>query len=218
MSDVRDLLVDTAHRVFGAGGGWAEVEKAGLLEVAETGDLGDVAAVIRIAAYHATELEDFSERVMPAVADERRRAALLRAIQITGALARVRDITVRYASERRQFGQPLNHFQAVQQQLAELAGEVALAAAAVDEAVADPTARRIAEAKIVAGRAAGRGAAIAHQVHGAIGFTREHELHRYTTRLWQWRDEAGSESRWAESLGDLYAHAGADRVWEVLTS
>ena len=142
----------------------------------------------------------------------------MRAIQMTGALARVRDLSVAYAAERRQFGQPLNRFQAVQQALAELAGEVALAEAAVADAIDDPSPRRVAAAKVVAGRAAGRCAAIAHQVHGAIGFTREHELHRYTTRLWRWRDDFGGEARWAESLGDLYAHAGADRAWEVITS
>jgi acyl-CoA dehydrogenase len=217
VSDVRDLLVETAERVFKRGRGWDEVEKAGLLEVGEGGDLGDVAAVIRVSAYHASEIE-FAERVMPALDDERRRGALMRAVQMTGALARVRDITIRYAAERQQFGQPLNRFQAVQQQLAELAGEVALATAAVDDAIADPSPRRVAAAKVVAGRAATRSAAIAHQVHGAIGFTREHELHRFTTRLWRWRDDYGVESQWAESIGDLYAHAGADRVWEVLTA
>lgn len=217
MSDVRDLLVETAERVFARNGGWDEVEKAGLLDVGETGDLGDVAAVIRVSAYHATEL-DYAERAMPPLDDERRRGALMRAIQITGALARVRDLTVRYAGERQQFGQPLNRFQAIQQELAELAGETALATAAVDDAIADPSPRRVAVAKVIAGRSAGRSAAIAHQVHGAIGFTQEHQLHRFTTRLWRWRDEFGGESRWAESLGDLYAHAGTDRVWEVVTS
>lgn len=217
MSDIRDLLVETAERVFREGAGWDAIEAVGLTEVGETGDLGDVAAVIRVSAYHATDL-DFAERVMPPMADERRRGALMRAIQMTGALARVRALTVRYAAERHQFGQPLNRFQAVQQEIAELAGEVALATAAVEEAVDDPSPRRIAAAKIVAGRAASRASAIAHQVHGAIGFTREHQLHRYTTRLWRWRDDFATEARWAESLGDLYAHEGADRAWEVLTS
>ncbi len=141
----------------------------------------------------------------------------MRSAQMVGALERVRELTVGYAAERRQFGQPLNRFQAVQQQLAELAGEVALAAAAVEVAAADPTPLRVAAARVVAGRAAGRASAIAHQVHGAIGFTHEHPLHRFTTRLWRWRDEHGTEAAWAESLGTLLARAGADRVWEALT-
>lgn len=218
MSEVRDLLVATAHEVFGREGGdvEAEIAKSGLAGVAEEGDLGDVAAVIRVSAYHGTE-SDFADRVMPALDNDRRRGALLRSIQMAGALERVRDLTVRYAGEREQFGQRLNRFQAVQQQLAELAGLVALAGAAVEEAVAEPSGKRIAVAKVVTGSAAGRGAAIAHQVHGAIGFTHEHMLHRFTTRLWRWRDEYGTEAVWSEGLGDLLARVGGDRVWEVTT-
>ena len=44
------------------------------------------------------------------------------------------------------------------------------------------------------GEAAGIGAAIAHQMHGAIGFTQEHQLHYLTRRLWSWRDEFGNEA------------------------
>lgn len=218
MSEVRDLLVQTAHDVFGREGGdvEAEIEKSGLGAVAEEGDLGDVAAVIRVSAYHAID-GDYADRVMPPLDDERRRLALLRAIQIAGALDRVQELTVTYARERQQFGQPINRFQAVQQELAELAGQVALAGAAVDQAVEEPSGKRVAVAKVVAGEAAGRVAALAHQIHGAIGFTHEHRLHRYTTRLWRWRDEGGTEPAWAENLGDLLARVGGERVWEVTT-
>ncbi|HEX6351275.1 MAG TPA: acyl-CoA dehydrogenase family protein [Candidatus Dormibacteraeota bacterium] len=219
MSAERDLLLETAHRVFGreSADAWAEVEKSGLADLGEEAPLADVAEVIRASAYHGTEI-DFAEKVMPEVGDAQRRGALMRSIQMLGALERVRDLTVTYAAERRQFGQALNRFQAVQQQLAELAGEVALAAAAVEAAVEDPLApRQVATAKIVAGSAAGRAAAIAHQVHGAIGFTHEHQLHRWTTRLWAWRDEFGTESAWSEALGDLVARTGGDRLWELIT-
>ena len=104
-----------------------------------------MAAVIRISAYHGTEI-DFADRVMPELGDPQRRGALMRALQMVGAMERVRDLTVSYAAERRQFGQPLNRFQAVQQQLAELAGEVALAGAAVEAAVADPLSPKHAQA------------------------------------------------------------------------
>ena len=219
LSEERELLLETAHRVFGRDSAdpWEEVEKAGLADLGAAADFGDVAAVIRVSAYHGTRI-DFAERVMPEVGDAQRRGALMRSQQIVGALERVRDLTVAYAGERRQFGQPINRFQAVQQALAELAGEVALAVAAADAAVEDPlSAKQVAAAKVVAGTAAGRAAAIAHQVHGAIGFTHEHKLHRWTTRLWAWRDEYGTESAWAEALGDLVARAGADRLWEVVT-
>ncbi len=227
-SEVLDLLLETAHRVFGreTSDPWDEVRRAGLdaLAAGQPGvGLPEIVTVVRVSAYHGTEIP-FAERVMleplgPGAGPEqlRRRAALMRSAQMVGALERVRELTVGYAAERRQFGQPLNRFQAVQQQLAELAGEVALAAAAVEVAAADPTPLRVAAARVVAGREAGRASAIAHQVHGAIGFTHEHPLHRFTTRLWRWRDEHGTEAAWAESLGTLLARAGADRVWEALT-
>jgi acyl-CoA dehydrogenase len=219
VSEISELLLETANRVFSkeSADPWREVEKAGLAKLGEEADLADVAAVIRVSAYHGTEI-DFADRVMPELGDPMRRGALMRSLQIAGALERVRDMTVAYAAERRQFGQPLNRFQAVQQQLAELAGEAALAGAAADAAVEDPlSAKQVAAAKVIAGRAASRGAAIAHQVHGAIGFTHEHQLHRWTTRLWAWRDQFGTESEWSESLGDLLARAGGDRLWEVVT-
>ena len=68
------------------------------------------------------------------------------------------------------------------------------------------------------GEAAGEGAGIAHQVHGAIGFTMEHILHRYSRRVWSWRDEFGSESIWAVRLGEAVAAKGSDALWATLAS
>ncbi len=76
----------------------------------------------------------------------------------------------------------------------------------------------VAAAKIRVGEAAGEGAAIAHQVLGAIGFTQEHVLHRYTRRLWAWRDDFGNESAWAVKLGTLVAAKGADGLWPMLAA
>ncbi len=58
---------------------------------------------------------------------------------------------------------------------------------------------------------------LAHQVHGAIGFTYEHSLHFATRRLWSWRAEFGSESVWAIELGRRVAARGADNLWNDLT-
>lgn len=140
--------------------------------------------------------------------------AATRTLLIAGALQAVLDTTVQYASDRAQFGKPIGRFQAVQQSLAVLAGQVAAAAAAADiaaERFPDPL--PLAAAKVRAGEAAGLGAAIAHQVHGAIGFTEEHHLHRLTRRLWAWRNEWGHEAEWSRLLGRHLAEAGADRLW-----
>jgi acyl-CoA dehydrogenase len=146
--------------------------------------------------------------------------AVMRSAQMAGALQTVLEESVRYATERVQFGRPIGRFQAIQQNLAVLAGQVAAATAAAEaaiEAVArDVASPAIAAAKIRTGEAAGIGAAIAHQVHGAIGFTQEHRLHHFTRRLWSWRDEFGNEAHWANSLGGAVAAAGADRLWRDL--
>ena len=56
------------------------------------------------------------------------------------------------------------------------------------------------------------GAGIAHQVHGAIGFTYEHGLH-FTRRLWSWRAEYGSGSEWSKILGEKAISNGHDKFW-----
>jgi alkylation response protein AidB-like acyl-CoA dehydrogenase len=76
----------------------------------------------------------------------------------------------------------------------------------------------VAAAKIRVGEAAGVGAGIAHQVLGAIGFTREHVLHRFTQRLWAWRDDFDNESAWAVRLGTLIAARGSEGLWPLLAS
>jgi hypothetical protein len=57
-----------------------------------------------------------------------------------------------------------------------------------------------------------------YQVHGAIGFTHEHSLHRVTRRLWSWRDEFGTESHWSRELGKEVSAAGADTLWPMITA
>jgi alkylation response protein AidB-like acyl-CoA dehydrogenase len=151
-----------------------------------------------------------------------RQGAILRAVQMAGALAAVLDLSVGYTQERVQFGRPLAKFQAIQQQLAELAAEAALATAAARTALDrfdDPDALfEVAAAKSQAGEAASRAAAIAHQVHGAIGFTREYALHHLTRRLWAWREEFGSEAFWQRRLGQLVAQQGADALWPQIAA
>jgi acyl-CoA dehydrogenase len=148
--------------------------------------------------------------------------AVMRSAQMAGALQSVLEMTVQYAQERVQFGRPIGRFQAVQQNLAVLAGQTAAATAAAEAAIEvasrDLESPAVAAAKIRAGEAAGIGAAIAHQMHGAIGFTQEHRLHYSTRRLWSWRDEFGSEAWWARRLGGAVAAAGADRLWTGITA
>ena len=153
--------------------------------------------------------------------------ATVRSVQAAGALEAILSRSVRYANERVAFERPIGKFQAVQQNLARLAGETSAALAAAGSA-ADTIAQtsafddtvllEAASAKIRTGEAAAEGSAIAHQVHGAIGFTNEHILHRYTLRLLSWRDDFGNESYWAAALGELVARRGANQFWPMLAA
>lgn len=147
--------------------------------------------------------------------------AFVRVAQAAGALDAALSISVGYVNERQQFGRALSKFQAVQQSLASFACEAAAAncaalgfAEALDRGSADYEA---AAAKLRVNRAIGVGTAVAHQVHGAIGFTRDYHLHPLTRRLWSARSEFGGDSYWADVLGTRIAQAGAGRYWADLT-
>lgn len=148
--------------------------------------------------------------------------AAMRTQQIAGALTRVTGMTTQYAQDRIQFGRPIGKFQAVQQNLAVVAGQTAAAVAAADlaaEAVANGIRPLpIAAGKARAGEAASIAAGIAHQVHAAMGFTMEHNLNFFTRRLWSWRDEFGNDSSWNRFVGRHMAKAGGARLWEEITA
>ncbi|MQA16046.1 MAG: acyl-CoA dehydrogenase [Pseudonocardiaceae bacterium] len=153
------------------------------------------------------------------------RGALARALQLCGAAERALELMVRHAGEREQFGRPIARFQAVTQQIALAAGEVAACRAATDAAVrsvadgfaAEATALAVGIAKSRTSAAAGTVAAIAHQVHGAMGFTLEHRLRLVTTRMWAWREEYGNEAHWDGVIGAAALAAGPEGVWRMIT-
>jgi acyl-CoA dehydrogenase len=152
----------------------------------------------------------------------RNRAALARAALMAGAARRALELSVAYAGEREQFGRPLAKFQVIQQYLAAMAGEVLLCEVAAEAAAlaldseAEATVP-VAAAKAAVSHASGLVCTLAHQVHGAIGFTQEHPLRHSTTRLWAWRDEWGNEDEWGEILGAGALDAGPDGLWPLLT-
>ena len=153
-----------------------------------------------------------------------RRGALARATMMSGALEKAMDLAVTYAQERQQFGRPISKFQAVQQNLAVLAGQTAAAVAAANLGIealsaANPDREEflIAVAKPRVGEAATLACEIAHQVHGAIGFTKEYALQLSTRRLWSWREEFGGDPEWAAKVGAYACRRGADALWPMLT-
>ena len=239
MSDTRRMLADMADPLFAELGpeasesDWAKLEELGLssLLVSETdcgfgGDRVDALTVFRLAGYHALGLP-LVDRIVANRAQEGTKGhfhlgAFARTAQIAGALDAALAMSVAYVNERQQFGRPLGKFQAVQQDLAIFACEAAAAncaAMGASEALdRGDAAFEIAAAKLRANRAASEGARIAHQVHGAIGFTQEYPLHHLTGRLRQWRSEFGGDAHWSKALGESVIARGADAFWPDLTA
>jgi acyl-CoA dehydrogenase len=158
--------------------------------------------------------------------DAREQMALARALQMAGALQRVAELCVQYATEREQFGKPIGKQQILQHYLAQIAGDAVTAQAAADNAVdlivagvgPEEVTLAVAAAKTVAGRAVANVNRLAHQLHGAIGYTDEHRLQFWTRRLWAWRDDFGTETQWAAVIGRAFAAQGGDALWPTITS
>lgn len=148
----------------------------------------------------------------------------VRAAQMAGAMQAALDLSVEYVRGRQQFGKPLASFQAIQQQLAVFAEETAatsMAAAAAFHALDARGGRAPFEcgaAKLRANMAVTVATSVAHQVHGAMGFTAEYKLQRYTRALWRWRSESGNDRYWAQKLGTAVAARGAGGFWAGLAA
>ena len=127
-------------------------------------------------------------------------------------------MAVAYASERVQFGRPIAAFQAVQAHLVTIAQQAALVGIATDAALIRHDACQTATAKLLANRAAVIAGRAAHQVHGARGVTLEHDLPKYTRRLWAWRSEYGGERFWSRRLGTEAAGRGADHLYPMIAT
>jgi alkylation response protein AidB-like acyl-CoA dehydrogenase len=118
------------------------------------------------------------------------RGALACAAQLLGVAEALLERAAGYARERRQFGKPIGSFQAVKHLLANVKVELEYARPVVHRAAhsvaraAASRARDVSHAKLVAGEAAGHAARIALQVHGAIGYTWEQDLHLWMRRAW----------------------------------
>jgi alkylation response protein AidB-like acyl-CoA dehydrogenase len=117
-----------------------------------------------------------------AIAQAMNVGALVCAAQLLGAGRALLEKTVAYAGQRTQFGRPIGSFQAVQHRLADVA--VGLEFARPLLYAATPLHDLdVSAAKVACGEAAHRAARAALQVHGAIGYTQEHGLGRWLTRV-----------------------------------
>ena len=240
------IAFDAGGRLSGRAGGIPFARDCEHIAVVAAGDKGAAVALVKTADCRVSEGQNLAGESSDNVTFERTKVirwaptpagfdqsalmlmgAAVRSVQAAGALEAILSLSVGYANERVAFERKIGKFQAVQQNLARLAGETAAALAAAGsaadtiaqaQAFDDTVLLEAASAKIRSGEAAAEGAAIAHQVHGAIGFTNEHVLHRFTLRLLSWRDDFGSESYWAAALGDMVAKRGANQFWPMLAA
>ena len=135
------------------------------------------------------------------VAEARRRAAAVAAAEMAGAIDRIAAMTAGYVTERQQFGRPISAFQVVAHGAARLAtlAEAATWAARLACMSADPSDTAAAKGWISA--ASAEVTALAHQLHGAIGFTEEYGLQRLSKRLRTLRFSFGDDRFHHRALG-----------------
>jgi acyl-CoA dehydrogenase len=196
-----------AQAPFGRVAEWvlaARGESAVLLPVAQAQAEPGVFPLDATLAWSETAVAQ--ARQVPGTHDLEALQACVAAAQIAGALMNVFQRTLQYANERQQFGRPIGKFQAIQHQLSVLSEHTFAARMAAQigchSASAAPERLRVAVGKARTSEAALEAAAIAHSIHGAIGFTAEYDLQLHTRRLHAWRQAAGSESYWHGVLGE----------------
>ncbi|GAA2433492.1 acyl-CoA dehydrogenase family protein [Actinomadura vinacea] len=127
--------------------------------------------------------------------------------EMVGAAQRVLDTTVAYATEREQFGKPIGSFQAVQHHCADMAIDVLGSRFIAYEAiwrlsVGREAAEEVSMAKAWVSDAYERVCALGHQVHGAIGFTWEHDLHLYSRHAMATALAFGDDDHHLDRLAD----------------
>jgi alkylation response protein AidB-like acyl-CoA dehydrogenase len=176
-----DLLV-----VFSSGG-----PAAALVDRGTSGITEDRIDVVGNEPVHTVTFDAVSvaaQRVLPegqsAVDAMTAHATVLTCAEMVGGAQAVLDMTVDYAGQRRQFDKPIGAFQAVQHHCANMAIDVLGSRFATYEAAwrlgtGTDARMEVSTAKAVVSDAYQRVCALGHQVHGAIGFTEEHGLHRY---------------------------------------
>ena len=213
--EVTDAVwASAAQRIVGISRDKAALQVATEWEVVETRAnlAGEPVATVRLHNPETAELSD----------DPYAQMALAATNLMAGCLQTQLNLGIQFATERLQFGRSISKFQAIQHSLAVVAAEVAAAQRAADSAAdalgTDRFVAEVAASKARVGEAVGVVAEQVHQVHGAMGFTHEHQLHHYSRRTWAWRDTWGQEFYWQIRLGQHIANLGADKAWDFIAT
>lgn len=197
-ADLAGLFVVVAEEERGPGL-WAVDREAVEVETHSTMDPTRRLGTIRLSGAPATLLArgDDARALLERI---RLRGLAGYALEAVGIAQHALDLSLQHAKERQQFGKPIGSYQAVSHQVADTYMGVELARsvsywAAWSVATSDPQAPvAAASAKAYAAEAAVAACERAIQVHGGIGFTWEHVLHRYYKRA-QWIEATGGTAR-----------------------
>ena len=152
-------------------------------EVPESGILGEIDK----GWYHAQQVVE--------------KATAIRCAEMLGGARQVLEMTVSYAKDRAQFGHPIGSFQAIQHALADMFTDVEACSVTTYNAIwrlsaGLPASQEVSMAKALVSEAFKKAATSAHQIHGAVGFTEDHDLPLYFKRA----------KAWELSLGDAHFH------------
>jgi alkylation response protein AidB-like acyl-CoA dehydrogenase len=114
-------------------------------------------------------------------------AALAKAAEMQGGAQQVLEMTIQYGKDRIQFDRPIGSFQIIQHYMADMSIDVDSARVSLHKAAwmlseGIPCRKEIAVIKGWLSEAYRRVTAQSHQIHGAIGFTKDHDLELYFRR------------------------------------
>lgn len=223
----RNLLVEDAHvadlLLLEKAGGFYAVEHAEVkVEFNESIDPSRKLFSVSFDERNATLLAegDAAKELIEAAFN---RGALGAAAQCLGLAQRMVDISVQYTSERQQFGVAIGTFQAVKHHMANIAYKleyakcpVARAAYALANNLSTATVN-VSHAKFVAAEVAELAAKNCIQVHGAMGYTWEVDLHIFMKKAWAlsqtWGNAALHKNRIADVIFDDGALLGAGNTF-----
>jgi alkylation response protein AidB-like acyl-CoA dehydrogenase len=129
------------------------------------------------------------------------KATAIRCAEMIGGARQVLEMTVAYAKDRIQFDRPIGSFQVIQHALADMFTDIEGSSLIVYDAVWRlanrlPASRQVSMAKGLVSQAFKKAATSSHQIHGAIAFTEDHDLHLYFKKA----------KTWEISLGDANFH------------
>ncbi|MPY96443.1 MAG: acyl-CoA dehydrogenase [Actinophytocola sp.] len=180
-------------------------------------EFGPMAPLSSVDASRRLSAVDVRGEICPARTDRAWSFGVLAcAAQLLGAGRRLLDMSVEYATQRSQYGNPIGGYQAIKHLLADVVTQLELArpllyGAAVSLDTASPNAARdVSAARVACADAAYLAARTALQVHGAIGYTAEHDLSLWLTKVRALRSAWGTQA-WhrAQVLAALTTERGA---------